>query len=75
MDTYFAGIILPHRTYAPASPPYQLVGERPATGAAPVPVRELMRITDNDHFVYEYYETRGGKEALAIRLQYTRLDG
>jgi len=34
-----------------------------------------MRITDSDHFVHEYYETRGGKEALVIRLQYTRLDG
>lgn len=75
MDTNFAGIILAHGTYDPASRTYQFVGEMAAKGGAPVPVRELMRIADNDHFVYEYYETRGGKEALAIRLQYTRLDG
>jgi hypothetical protein len=42
---------------------------------ASVPVREVMRIADHDHFTYEFYETRGGKEALAIRLQYTRMDG
>lgn len=75
MDTNFAGIILAYGTYDPASRTYQFVGEMGAKGDAPVPVRELMRIADNDHFVYEYYETRGGKEALAIRLQYTRLDG
>ncbi len=75
MDTNFAGIILAHGTYDPASRTYQFVGEMAAKGGAPVPVRELMRIADNDHFVYEYYETRGGKEALAIRLQYTLLDG
>jgi hypothetical protein len=75
MDSNFAGVILAYGTYDAASRTYQFAGEMAAKGGAPVTVRELMRVTDGDHFVYEYYETRGGKEALAIRLQYTRLDG
>jgi hypothetical protein len=32
----------------------------------------MMRIQDADHFSYEYYERHGGKETLAVRLDYTR---
>ncbi len=41
-------------------------------GADKVPVREVMTIQDTDHFRYEYYETQAGKEALTVRLDYTR---
>jgi hypothetical protein len=74
MDTNFSGMILAHGDYDAASRTYTFTGEMPGKGGAPVPVREVMRIADNDHFVYEYYETRAGKEALAVSLQYTRVD-
>jgi hypothetical protein len=44
---------------------------------ASIPVREVMHVTDNNHFVYEHYEhyeNKEGREALAVRLQYTRAD-
>jgi hypothetical protein len=44
----------------------------PARNGTLSPLRELMRIEDADHFSYEYYERHGGKEMLAIRLDYTR---
>ena len=74
MDTNFSGMILAHGDYDAASRTYTFTGDMPGKGGAPVPVREVMRIADNGHFVYEYYETRDGKEALAVSLQYTRAD-
>ncbi|MEO8998436.1 MAG: DUF1579 family protein [Rhodanobacter sp.] len=74
MDTNFSGMILAHGDYNAASRTYTFTGEMASKGGTPVPVREVLRIADNDHFVYEYYETREGKEALAVRLQYTRMD-
>ena len=38
----------------------------------PVPVRELVHLIDRNHFSYEYFETRDGKESLTVRLAYTR---
>lgn len=74
MDTNFPGIVLAHGDYDAASRTYTFTGEMANKGGAPVPVREVMRIADSSHFVYEYYETRGGKEALAVSLQYARVD-
>jgi hypothetical protein len=44
----------------------------PARSGTLSPLREVMRIQDADHFSYEYYERHGGKEMLAVRLDYTR---
>lgn len=74
MDTNFSGMILAHGDYDAANRTYTFTGKMANKGGTPVPVREVMRIADNDHFVYEYYETRNGKEALAVSLQYTRVD-
>ena len=74
MDTNFSGIILARGAYDAASRSYSFAGEMASKDGTPVPVREVMRIADNDHFVYEYYETRSGTEALAIRLEYARVD-
>ena len=37
-----------------------------------MPLREVMHLIDADHFTYDYYEARDGKEALAVRLEYSR---
>ena len=74
MDTNFSGIILAHGDFDAASRTYTFTGDMPNKGGAPIPVREVLRIADNAHFVYEYYETRDSKEALAVSLQYTRAD-
>jgi hypothetical protein len=74
MDTNFSGMILAHGSYDAASRTYTFAGEMAGNDGVPVPVREVMRIADSGHFVHEYYETRNGKEALAVSLQYTRMD-
>lgn len=76
MDTNFTGMILAHGDYDAARRTYTFTGKMAGAGkdGASIPVREVMRVTDSNHFVYEYYENHDGKEALAIRLQYTRAD-
>jgi hypothetical protein len=35
-------------------------------------VRELVKITDKDHHVFEWYEDRGGNEVRTMEISYTR---
>lgn len=72
MDTNFGGIILAHGGYDAANRTWVFTGEMAGKDGTPVPVREVMHVDDDDHFLYQYYETRHGKEALAVNLEYTR---
>lgn len=43
-------------------------------GKGTIPVREVLRIADADHFTYEYFERHGGDgESLTVRLEYGRV--
>jgi hypothetical protein len=64
MDVNFTGIILAQGRYDLANKTYTFVAGT---------VREVLRVRDDDHFSFEYFETHGGKESLAIRLEYTRM--
>lgn len=74
MDVNFTGMIMAHGDYDAVKRTYTFTGAvpDPALGGAMSPLREVMQVRDADHFVYEYYERHGGREALVIRLEYTR---
>lgn len=74
MDVNFTGMILAHGTYDPSRHTYELTGAMPDPhhAGATLPLREVMRVPDADHFTYEYYERHDGREMLAVRLEYTR---
>lgn len=74
MDVNFPGIVVAYGAYDDASKTYVFRGTMAAStpGEAGIPVREVMTVTDARHFRYDYYETRGGKESLTVRLDYTR---
>ena len=74
MDVNFTGMIMAHGDYDAVKQTYIFTGAvpDPAQGGTMSPLREVMQVRDADHFVYEYYERHGGREALIIRLQYTR---
>lgn len=74
MDVNFTGTIVAHGDYDAARRTYIFVGAMadPARSGTLSPLREMMRIQDADHFSYGYYERHGGKETLAVRLDYTR---
>ena len=74
MDVNFPGIVVAYGGFDPTANTYVLKGSMSSStpGAGAVPVREVMTIQDSDHFRYDYYETHAGKEALTVRLDYTR---
>jgi hypothetical protein len=74
MDVNFTGLIIAYGDYDPARQTYTFTGTLPgpASGEAGIPMRAQMQVEDTDHFTYDFYERRGGKEALAVRLHYVR---
>jgi len=75
MDVNFTGLIVAKGGYDAASGLYTFVGVTPDFDhpGATIPLREVMTVVDRDHFTYDYYETRGGREAQAVRLEYSRV--
>ncbi|WP_116091670.1 DUF1579 family protein [Sphingomonas crusticola] len=73
MDVNFPGMVVAHGGYDAAAKAYIFRGTMAAAGGGAIPVREVMRLTDRDHFTYEYFETHDGREALTVRLEYTRV--
>jgi hypothetical protein len=74
MDVNFPGLVVAYGGFDEGAKAYIFKG-----GMAPstpdgqgVPVRETMTITDHNHMRYDYYETHGDKEALTVRLEYSR---
>lgn len=74
MDSGSTGLFVSYGDYDPATRTYTFTGEMtdPAAGGAKIPVRQLVRIVDNDHHVFDMYETRGGKEMHAMQIEYAR---
>jgi hypothetical protein len=75
MDVNFTGLIVARGGYDAAAGRYTFVGDTPDFDrpGTTIPLREVMTRQDDDHFTYDYYETRGGREAQAVRLEYTRV--
>lgn len=74
MDVNFTGLIVAEGQYDAAAKRYVFKAEIPnsARPGTMIALREVMSIQDDDHFAYDYYETQDGKEAPAVRLEYTR---
>ena len=71
MDINFPGLVIAYGGFEAGAKIITLTGVLP--GADKVPVREVMTLTDADHFRYDFYETHKGKETLAVRLNYARV--
>ncbi|MFC3550630.1 DUF1579 domain-containing protein [Lysobacter cavernae] len=74
MDSGSTGLFVAHGDYDSARKTYTFKGEMAdaAQGGAKVPIRDVLRIVDDDHHTFEMYETRDGKEAKVMQLDYTR---
>lgn len=74
MDVNFTGLVLAQGGFDTATSTYTFKGSMAdaSKGGAKIPLREVLRVIDNNHFTYEYYEDHGTGEALAVRLEYTR---
>ena len=73
MDVNFPGLVVAYGGFDAATNAITLRGSIASSPERePVPVREVLTVIDPDHFRYEFFETRGGIEALAVKLDYAR---
>ena len=75
MDDGSTAIFISHGDYDAASKTWTYSGQMqdPARPGTLIPVREVVRITGPRSYVFEWHETRDGRERKAMQIDYTRL--
>jgi len=72
IDNMGTGIQFSDGTYDPATKTLTYTSEMEMMPGMKTPVREVLKITDKDHMLLEWYETRGGQEKKTMEIAYTR---
>ncbi|QSX78813.1 DUF1579 domain-containing protein [Agrilutibacter solisilvae] len=74
MDNMSTSVFLAEGDYDPATRTYTYRGQMPdpMKPGIVVPVRNVVRVVDKDHHVFEMHETRDGKEVKTMQIEYTR---
>ncbi|UXI68682.1 DUF1579 domain-containing protein [Tahibacter amnicola] len=75
IDSMSTGIWVGSGTYDAARKTYTYHGEMPdpMKPSTVVKMRQVSRIVDDKHYVFESYETHDGKEAKTMQIEYSRL--
>jgi Protein of unknown function (DUF1579) len=72
IDNMGTGIQFSEGTYDPASKTFTFTSEMEMMPGMKTPVREVLKLTDKDHMMMEWYETHGGQEKKTMEIAYTR---
>lgn len=72
VDNMGTGIMLSEGTYDPETRTIIYTSEEEPVPGMKMKVRELLKLTDNDHHTFEFYEDRGGKEVKTMEIDSTR---
>jgi Protein of unknown function (DUF1579) len=72
IDNMSTGIQFSDGTYDPATKTLTYTSEIEMMPGMKTPVREVLKLTDKDHMMMEWYETRGGQEKKTMEIAYTR---
>jgi Protein of unknown function (DUF1579) len=74
IDSMSTGFWLAWGSYDAASKTYTFHGEmdHPTKAGGKIPVREVVNVSNPGHYSFEWYETRGGKEAKTMQIDYTK---
>jgi hypothetical protein len=72
IDNMGTGIMMSEGTYDPASKTFTYTGEYEAIPGMKTRIREVVKVTDKDHHLFEWYEDRGGQEAKTMEIAYAR---
>jgi hypothetical protein len=72
VDNMGTGIMMSEGDYDPATKTFTYTSEYEAIPGMKQKIREVLKITDKDHHVFEWYEDRGGQEAKTMEISYTR---
>jgi hypothetical protein len=72
IDNMGTGIMFAQGTYDPATKTFTYNSEYEAVPGMKTPIREVIKLTDNNHHILEWYENRGGQEVKTMEINYTR---
>jgi hypothetical protein len=72
IDSMGTGSMESEGTYDPATKTFTYTGEYEPMAGMKVKVREILKITDNDHHRFEMYEDRGQGEMKSMEISYSR---
>lgn len=72
IDNMGTGIMMSEGTYDPAAKAFTYTSEIEMMPGMKQKVREVIKIVDNNHHTFEWYEDRGGREAKTMEINYTR---
>jgi hypothetical protein len=72
IDNMGTGIMALQGDYDPASKSFTYHAEYEMAPGTKTKVREVIKLIDKDHRVFEWYEDRGGSEAKTMEMTYTR---
>jgi hypothetical protein len=72
VDNMGTGIMLSEGTYDPATKTITYTSEEEPMPGVKMKVRELLKLTDQDHHTFEFYEDRGGTEVKTMEITSTR---
>jgi hypothetical protein len=72
MDNMGTSIMMTEGTYDASTKTFTYTGEFQMSQTMKQKIREVMKLTDKDHIVFEWYEDRGGKEVKTMEINYTR---
>lgn len=72
VDNMGTGILLSEGSYDPANKSLTYTTEEEMMPGMKTNVREVIKLTDNNHHVLEWYENRGGQDVKTMEITYTR---
>ena len=72
IDSMGTGIMMSEGDYDPATKTFTYTGEIEVMPGMKQKIREVVKITDQDHMDFEWYEDRGGKEVKTMEINYTK---
>jgi len=72
IDNMGTGIQFSDGTYDPATKTLTYTSEIEMMPGMKTPVREVLKLTDKDHMMLEWYETHGGQEKKTMEIAYAR---
>jgi hypothetical protein len=68
VDNMGTGIMLSEGTYDPETKSLTYTSEEEPMPGIKMKVREVLKLTDQDHHTFEFYEDRGGKETKTMEI-------
>jgi Protein of unknown function (DUF1579) len=72
VDNMGTGIMFSEGTYDPSSKSFTYTAEMEPVPGMKTKAREVIKVVDKDHHIFEWYEDRGGQEVKTMEINYTR---